>query len=269
MPVISERIIIDSGGISLVGAFFAPEGQGPHPAVVLCHGMPAARQPQGGDISLAAPTEEGLTYAEIAEMAAHRGLATVIFNFRGTGESGGNFHPLGWAQDLEAVLSWLWERSEVDIDRIGVLGSSMGARVAIYVAARRPEVAAVLSFAAPARMGWSRTPEEMILSAREIGIIRDADFPLSPQRWAEEYQEMDVLAAVKRVAPRPLLLMHGDADDVVPPEDAETLRSLADADSTRLIMLPGAGHRFRGNVEAVGMAIDWLVETLGNDASAR
>ena len=264
MPVISERIIIDSGGIPLVGAFFVPVGQGPHAALVVCHGLPAGRPPddQSGE-PIAAPADDGLTYAEIAEMAAQRGLATVIFNFRGTGESGGNYHPLGWAQDLEAVLSWVWERPEVDIDRIGVFGSSMGARVAIYVTARRPEVAALVSFAAPARNSWSRTPEEMVSSAREIGIIRDADFPPSAQRWFEEYKEMDVVEAVGRVSPRRLLLMHGDADDVVPPEDAATLLANADASNTQLMMLPGAGHRFRGNVSAIDMAIDWLVETLG------
>ncbi len=262
MPVTTEPITIDSGGISLVGAISLPDGQGPHPAVVICHGLPAARPTPTADITLSAPTDEGLTYAEIAELCAHRGLAAVIFNFRGTGESGGNFHPLGWAQDLEAVLSWVWERPEVDIDRIGVLGSSMGARVAIHVAARRPEVAAVLSFASPARSRWNRSPEEMIQNARDVGIIRDPNFPPSPQRWADEYQEMDVTASVRRVAPRPLLLMHGDADDVVPPEDAQALLSAADPATTQLMMLPGAGHRFRSNVEAVDIAVNWLVETL-------
>ena len=120
----------------------------------------------------------------------------------------------------------------------------------------------MLSFAAPARSRWSRSAEEMIRNARDIGIIRDPDFPPSPQRWADEYQEMDVAAAVGRVAPRPLLLMHGDADDVVPPDDALTLQALADPASTQLMMLPGAGHRFRGNVEAVDLAIGWLVQTL-------
>ncbi len=262
MPVTTERITIDSDGIELVGAISVPDGQGPHPAVVLCHGMPAARPTPTADITLSAPTDDGLTYAEIAELCAHRGLAAVIFNFRGTGESGGNFHPLGWAQDLEAMLSWVWERPEVDIDRIGVLGSSMGARVAIHVAARRPEVAAVLSFASPARSRWSRSPEEMVQNAREVGIIRDPDFPPSAQRWADEYQEMDVTQSVGRVAPRPLLLMHGDADDVVSPDDAHALLEASDQSVTELMMLPGAGHRFRSNVEAVDIAVNWLVKTL-------
>ncbi len=262
MSITTQRSTIDSNGIPLAGAISIPDGQGPYPAVIICHGLPAARPTPTADITLSAPTDEGLTYAEIAELCAHRGLAAVIFNFRGTGESGGNFHPLGWAQDLEAVLSWVWDRPEVDIDRIGVLGSSMGARVAIHVTARRPEVAAVLAFASPARSRWSRSPEEMIQSARDVGIIRDPDFPPSVQRWAEEYEAMDVVSAVARVAPRPLLLMHGDADDVVPPEDAHTLFSHADPASSQLLMLPGAGHRFRGNVEAVDMAINWLVETL-------
>ena len=67
MPVTTESITIDSGGISLVGAISVPDGQGPHPAVVICHGLPAARPTPTADITLSAPTDEGLTYAEIAE----------------------------------------------------------------------------------------------------------------------------------------------------------------------------------------------------------
>ena len=262
MSVTTRRITVDSDGIELVGALSMPDGQGPHPVVVICHGLPAARPTPTSDITLSAPTDEGLTYAEIAEMCAHRGLAAIIFNFRGTGESGGNYHPLGWARDLEAMLSWVWELPEIDIDRIGVLGSSMGARVAIHVAERRPEVAAVLSFASPAGIRSSRSPEEMVQNARDVGIIRDPDFPPSVERWADEYREMNPTQSIARVAPRPLLLMHGDADDVVPPEDAHALYAASDSATTELMMLPGAGHRFRSNVEAVDIAVRWLVDTL-------
>ena len=56
--------------------------------------------------------------------------------------------------------------------------------------------------------------------------------------------------------------MHGDADDVVSPEDAHALLGASGQSTTELMMLPGAGHRFRSNVEAVDIAVNWLVETL-------
>ena len=115
----------------------------------------------------------------LAEWCAWEGFATLIFNFRGTGDSGGNFHALGWAQDLDAVVSWIIERPEVDPARVILLGSSMGATIAIYVTANRPEVAGLVSFAGPAVSRPRAEPAEAVERMRAMGIIRDPDFPPS------------------------------------------------------------------------------------------
>lgn len=260
MAVIRHDVILDSGGITLVGAFFVPDASGAHPALVICHGLPAGPPLPAG---ASPPSDDGLSYPEIATLAAERGLATFIFNFRGTGPSGGNYHPLGWAHDLEAVLAWVWDRPEVDVDHIGVLGSSMGARVAIYVAARRPEVAALVSFAAPAVDRWNMPPEERVRRAREVGIIRDINFPPSVDAWHQEMVTLDPVGSIDRVAPRPLLIMHGEDDDLVSPDDARVLYERAE-EPKELVMLPGVGHRFRRESAAIQGALDWLEATLSS-----
>lgn len=248
---------LDSEGITLAGSLFTPEAPGPHPGLIICHGFPAGPQPRPGE----QPAEEGLSYPELAEVCAARGLATLIFNFRGTGGSGGNFHALGWARDLEAALSWLWERPEVDPDRIGVLGSSLGAQVSICVAARRPEVAALVAYASPARGGWQASPEEVLRHCREIGVVRDPGFPPSVEAWHREFATLDPLEAVPRVAPRPLLILQGEADDVVSPESARLLYEGA-GEPKELVLLPGVGHRFRREPAAIEAALVWLERTL-------
>jgi fermentation-respiration switch protein FrsA (DUF1100 family) len=253
-----EDLRIDSDGISLAAALFTPAGAGPHPGLVLCHGMPAGPRPAPGSPSPALAEGE-LDYPSLAELCAWEGFATLIFNFRGTGESGGNFHHLGWAGDLDAIVTWFLDRPEVDPGQIALLGSSLGAAVAIYVTACRTEVAGLVSFASPATMGPRQQPAEAVERLRQMGVIHDPDFPPSLEAWANEGAAISPVEWVGRVAPRPLLLLHGDADDVVDPASAFLLYERAQ-EPKDLRMLPGVGHRFRSEESAIWAALEWLKE---------
>ena len=254
--VLREDFWLDSDGIPLAASLFVPPGPGPHPALVICHGMPAGPQPDAG---VPATSEGDLQYPDLAEWCAWEGFATVIFNFRGTGQSGGNFHHMGWARDLDVVVSWVRDRTEVDQARIVLLGSSLGAAVAIYVTSHRQDVAGLVSFAGPAVMGPRAQPAEAVERLRGMGIIRDPDFPPSLEEWAQEGQRLSPVEWVGGVAPRPLLLLHGDADDTVYPENVYTLFERA-GEPKEIRLLPGVGHRFRQEETAIGAALEWLKE---------
>ena len=254
--VLRENFWLDSDGIPLSTSLFVPPGSGPHPGLVICHGMPVGPQTDAGE---PATSEGGLGYPALAEWCAWEGFATVIFNFRGTGQSGGNFHHLGWARDLDVVFSWLRERPEVDPASIVLLGSSLGAAVAIYVAAHRQDVAGLVSFASPSVMGTRSQPAEAVERMREMGIIRDPDFPPSLEEWAREGEILSPAKWVGDIAPRPLLLLHGDADDTVHPGSVNALFERA-GKGKELRMLPGVGHRFRQEPAAIATALEWLKE---------
>ena len=215
-----QDLRLDGDGVPLSATLFVPAGDGPHPGLVVCHGMPAGPRPEPDAPS---PQDDGLDYPGLAEWCALEGFATLIFNFRGTGDSGGNFHPMGWAHDLDALISWMLSRPEVDPARLTLLGSSMGAAVAVYAAAHRTEVAGLVSFAGPAETRTRSRPAEDVERMRAMGIIRDPEFPLSLEEWANEGVELSPARWVSMVAPRPLLILHGDADDVVPPDNAHLL----------------------------------------------
>jgi fermentation-respiration switch protein FrsA (DUF1100 family) len=254
--VLRQDLMLDSDNISLAASFFLPSSLGPHPGLVICHGMPVGQQTDAGSPVV---LESGMDYPTLAEWCALEGFATVIFNFRGTGQSGGNFHQLGWAQDLDAVVSWLQGKTEIDSTRIVLLGSSLGAAVAIYVAAHRQDVAGLVSFASPAIMSSRAEPAKAVERMREMGIIRDRDFPPSLDEWAREGEILSPVEWVADVAPRPLLILHGDADDTVNPDDARILFERA-GEGKELQMLVGVGHRFRQERTAAAMALEWLKE---------
>ena len=248
-----KRFRLDSEGIPLACALFTPGDAGPFPGLVICHGMPAGSP----SILNAQPGHDGLDYPALADLCASQGFATAIFNFRGTGESAGNFHPLGWAHDLGTMLSWMQQNPLVDGDRIAVLGSSLGAAISIYVTAHRPEVAGLVTFASPAVLEPRAQPAKAVDTLRKLGVIRDPDFPSSLEAWNSEYAELNPLDWISRVAPRPLLILQGEADDVVPPQNAGNLFDMA-GEPKEIKLLPGVGHRFRNEPVAVSTALEWL-----------
>jgi len=247
---------VNSNGIRLATSLFVPPWSGPHPGLVLCHGMPAG--PQIG-VVVSSLSEGDIEYPTLAEWCAWEGFATVIFNFRGTGQSEGNFHHLGWAIDLDAILSWFIERPELDPGRIVLLGSSLGAAVAIYVAAQRQEVGGVVSFASPAIMGPRAQPLEAVDRMRRMGIIRDQDFPYDIEEWALEGEKLSPDKWIRKISPRPIFLIHGDSDNTVSPDNVYKLFECA-GEPKDLCLLSGVGHRFRHEQTAIGEMILWIRE---------
>jgi len=102
------------------------------------------------------PTKNGATVIVIpgrkgpqkpARMLAGHGYGVLLFDRRGEGESEGDPNGLGWAgtRDVEAAIAFLRERPEVDEDRIGALGLSVGGEVLLQAAAEVDGLQAVVS----------------------------------------------------------------------------------------------------------------------------
>jgi hypothetical protein len=87
-----------------------------------------------------------------ARMLARHGYGVLLYDARGRGESDGTEHNYGWdwPKDVAGALAFLKARDEVDPERIGALGLSTGADVLIEVAAKRRDLAAVVSDGAAA-----------------------------------------------------------------------------------------------------------------------
>jgi dipeptidyl aminopeptidase/acylaminoacyl peptidase len=246
---VAQPVSFDCDGLRLAGELHRPEAAGPHPGLCICHGIPAV--PFN-------PQDTG--YHDLAARFAASGFATLLFNFRGAGLSDGDFDMLGWSRDVGAALTALSAVDSVDASRLFLMGFSGGAAASIHRAAYDARVSGVVSCASPA--DFRDLIEGPALAAcisrwREIGIIRDAAFPTDMDAWVSGFLEVAPVAHVGRIPPRPLLLMHGDADEVVPVSHAHRLFEAA-GQLAQLVIVPGGAHRLRVDERAMSAALEWL-----------
>ena len=113
---------------------------------------------------------------------------------------------------------------------------------------------------------WARHPRRLLLHARQVGVIKDPEFPPAFDRWSAELRAVQPLGAARDLAPRPLLVIHGDSDDLTPLEDG---RAIAEAHGrAELKVISGAGHELRHDPRAVAVLLGWLSRQQISDSVA-
>lgn len=215
-------------GVALGGVWIPPPGGAVgEVAVVICPGYNGSLD---ADIAYAAPLHAA-------------GYGALLFDFRAHGRSSGEWVTLGDLErfDVLGAVDWLVARG---VQRVALLGFSMGAGTAINAAPDHPAIVAVVAdgaFARPlsivagglrerVRLGILTTPLAwgmLRMAAWRIGIDLRGAAPLSH---------------APRVAPRALFLIHGGRDAYVSMAEIRALYQAAGPPKS-LWVLPEAGHR--------------------------
>jgi putative redox protein len=254
-----EEIRLDTDGVVLAAHLAMPRTASgvPLPGVVIAHGFPSG--PGGG-------SDPGATHPELAErIATEMGFAALAVSARGCGASGGNFSLGGWLDDLVAAAEHL--RTIDDVWGVWLIGFGTGGALGVSAAANHPWIRGVAALGAPADFNdWAAHPRRLVLHAREQGIIRDPRFPESFDAWSAELRRLGAADAAALMEGRPLLVVHGADDDVVPVFDARVLADAHGAADLRII--DGAGHRLRHDPRAVATLLGWL-DRQRNEAQSR
>ncbi|MFZ0594303.1 MAG: alpha/beta hydrolase [Bryobacteraceae bacterium] len=220
-----EDIAVKSAsGVVLRGRFF----EGPNrDLIVLASGY--------GDTQ-----DQMLPYAEFLRQA---GFDTLTFNARARSDSGGEYVTLGVLEqiDLDSVVQYAARRADVDPEKIGVLGISMGGATAILTAARDRQIRAVVD-----DCGFSDAPS--VIAASFEHFIHLPAIPFAPVTiWIASHRAgIDVNAVrpdevIGQISPRPILIIHGLADYVVPVANSERNFKAA-REPKELWLVPGARH---------------------------
>lgn len=188
---------------------------------------------------------EGAKALALDAFAAERGLAMVRFDYSGTGASEGSFE--------EGTLGgWLNDATEV-VDRFTkgpllVVGSSMGAWIALHFALRRPEqIRALVGIsAAPDFTEWAPTDGQKATIEREGRLVQHkvqgAEPYITSRAFWRSGQDMRLLEGPIGVH-CPVRLVHGERDREVPLAIVLRLMSMLRSADVQLNIIKGGGHR--------------------------
>jgi hypothetical protein len=178
-----------------------------------------------------------------ARMLARHGYGVLLFDRRGEGRSEGVPNTFGWGgdEDIKAAIRYLKTRGDVDPERIGGIGLSVGGELMLEAAAETKDLAAVVSDGAGARSlreeleTPGQSPVQTAMFAVGYGI-KDATMMLA----TGEAPPANLKSLVPRIAPRPLLLI-ADPES----ENGEKLNRVyykAAREPKALWEIPHAGH---------------------------
>lgn len=206
--------------------------------------------------------------AALAEELASQGFVALRFDFSDCiGESDGSCEDMKLTSqiaDLRDAVTWLEAQGEVDEDRIGAAGHSLGGLTCIMAAAEDDRIRALVPVAAP-----TGAEGEHLFQGKELERWREMGHTHFPTRkrgevkigWGfyEDLQRYDAVEALPDVH-APVRFVHGSADDIVPLENSERMHAAAN-EPKDLHVVEGADHLFRREAheaEMVNAVAGWL-----------
>jgi uncharacterized protein len=264
-----ESVRIPVSGFNIAATLTKPpNAKGPLPALILIGGS----GPIDRDGVVAGIPMLGQIAADLVEA----GFLVVRYDKRGVGQSGGRTETAtiaDYAEDVRAVITYLEKtRKDVDKKRIGLVGHSEGAWVAMTVAARDKRVAAIALVAGVGTRGGDLILEQQLLllaqsntpepeRGQKIALqkrINDATLKGSgwegiPDQlrsaadtpWFQSFLAFDP-ARVMRDVRQPVLVVQGELDTQVAPHHAERLAEMARARKRKVAVdvtkVPGINH---------------------------
>ncbi|GBC61066.1 osmotically inducible protein C [Desulfonema ishimotonii] len=183
---------------------------------------------------------------DIARHLNGKGITTLRFDFSGNGQSEGDFAQTSYTKhirEMKAAADFLAGQGVV---RFGLAGHSMGAAIAMLAASVIRDVRAVCTLAG--RLGGSDATKlftrEQMARLEKTGTVsftsRGRNLALSENFFSDlrRYNLPETVAECKV----PLLVVHGDRDEIIPAENARQAKTLNPA--TELVIIPGADHMF-------------------------
>ena len=259
-----EAVTFQCEGNKLFGELYIPD-ETPAPGIIVCHGM---NKYGFHAIEL---------YRRFAEASSKNGFVTLLFDFRGCGKSTGKFgYGIDEQKDLKCALNYLASRREVNIEKIFIVGHSLGGTIALYTAKNEERVKGLVLWSAPAnhaynvrkfiinnsgRLGYylfllvsyidSLIDVSKLFDMRVYGIL------LRPSYVRKKLMKLDECRVVSKLK-IPILIVAGDKDRIVGIEETRQVFSAAN-NPKKFIIINGANHIFEGKEnEVISETLNWL-----------
>jgi pimeloyl-ACP methyl ester carboxylesterase len=206
---------------------------------------------------------DGAKALALDRFAESRGIAMLRFDYSGTGRSEGEFEQgtlAKWLEEAKSVIGALTEGPLI------LVGSSMGGWIALHLALQLPErVQAVVGIAAaPDFTDWGFTAEEkakLVEDGRLDRMNADGSSQATSRSFWESGQSLRLLSGGIDIE-CPVRLIHGEADEDVPPAIAAGLMAQLRSADVQLNIIKGGGHRLSEphEIEAIVRTVEALLE---------
>ena len=208
---------IPSHGVLINGLVYQPSGAGPHPTLVICHGLPG--------------NEKNL---DLAQAVRRAGWNAVTFNYRGSWGSAGVYRFTQNLEDVDAVLAYLRDpanaaKLDVDPKRIALAGHSMGGWAAAKTAAHDHALigAILISAADMGYMGHAPRDKAIAIMADDMETLAGVTAESMADEVIANAKAFDLQSTAPRLVQIPLLVL--SADDGLAPRTDMLVKSIQEA----------------------------------------
>jgi len=206
-----ESVAFETEDGLTISGWFLPE-EGSDAAVVICHGSGANKG----------------NFIGFLTVLHTQGYSGLIFDARGHGDSDGHTSTFGLFEtaDVRAAVDWLKRERPSRAHHIFGLGSSMGAMTLVRAAAQDERIEAVVldsCFASAPLLGHQHGERLPVLGP----VLADLVLASMSLHAGGSMWEVDGVQAIAELSPRPVLLIHGEDDFVIPPDNMDKLYEAA------------------------------------------
>lgn len=215
-------------------------------------------------------TEAHRLFVHVAKSLSEHGFMVLRFDFRGSGDSDGEFEDMtlpGEVSDAERALTFLLRQRNIDRNRIGVIGLSMGGRVAAILASKDKRIKFAVLYSPV--LGSLRERSLSFLGKEKIERLNSGEaVEFFAEGWyikkaffetVDYIVPLDIIDSIKV----PMLIVQGDKDPLIPVEVAmrayEKIKGVNE--KNELYIVRGGDHTFskrEHTVEVIKKTLDWI-----------
>lgn len=255
-----DEVMIENGNRQIPATIVVPVGDGPFPAVVMNHGHGGSRHENGG-------------FAGIAEALANAGIASIRMDFPGCGDSTESFkenYLSNMISDSNASLEYLLSNYNIDKEKLGILGYSMGGRVAMHICTEENSPYIAMGLLAPSVdpgeemmirfFGGEKEFKDLYAEASSDKGYADFTTVFGQEQtlskaWFDEMIDSKPLENIMNYNGS-MLVIHGEKDEIVPASVIESIISAYKTAEKVIIAEADHGYGFYSEQPAVTATVE-------------
>ncbi len=245
-------IVFKTNEEQIIGILHLPKKE-KSPLIILIHGW--GRNKLGTDSNF---------FVKVAREFCKNNFAVLRFDFRGSGDSEGDFKDqtiTSMLQDLDTVITQISKNPYIDKEKICLIGHSQGGYVSLLQSSKDKRVKCVILWAGRVSDLKDFLSKMWFEELERKGYIESYDY-FTSKKYVEDSLKYNISAAVEKIQV-PVGMIYGESDDVIPPSEGVKLSKMLKS-KKELIILENLDHVFTGKIKekVISITLSWVKKWL-------